>query len=85
MCSTVPVSLLSPNQYFEYTSRKEIRFNSVTELCAEVPEGQTYIGMRHCPHDQDPRPPTVIWEFRDVSVGDILIITGTPYQTILKV
>ncbi|XP_029920272.1 polypeptide N-acetylgalactosaminyltransferase 4 [Myripristis murdjan] len=53
------------NQYFEYTSQKEIRFNSVTELCAEVPEGQNYIGMRHCPRDQDPRPPNIIWEFRE--------------------
>ncbi|KAL0961905.1 hypothetical protein UPYG_G00333190 [Umbra pygmaea] len=53
------------NQYFEYTSKKEIRYNSVTELCAEVPEGQTYIGMQHCPHDTTPTPPSIIWEFRD--------------------
>ncbi|KAG7250864.1 hypothetical protein CRUP_010077, partial [Coryphaenoides rupestris] len=51
--------------YFEYTSQKEIRFNSVTELCAEVLEGKTHLGMRHCPHDRDPRPPSTIWEFRD--------------------
>lgn len=53
-------------QYFEYTSRKEIRFNSVTELCAEVLEGQTSIGMRHCPSDVELRPPSIIWEFRQV-------------------
>ncbi|KAG9279780.1 polypeptide N-acetylgalactosaminyltransferase 4 [Astyanax mexicanus] len=53
------------NQYFEYTSNKEIRFNSVTELCAEVPTGQTYIGMRHCPRDGEPVPPTIVWNFRD--------------------
>nr|XP_046182356.1 polypeptide N-acetylgalactosaminyltransferase 4-like [Oncorhynchus gorbuscha]XP_046182357.1 polypeptide N-acetylgalactosaminyltransferase 4-like [Oncorhynchus gorbuscha] len=53
------------NQYFEYTTHKEIRYNSVTELCAEVPEGQTYIGMKHCPHDRTPTPPTIIWEFRE--------------------
>lgn len=52
------------NQYFEYTSQKEIRFNSVTELCAEVPEGQTSIGMRHCPGDAERKPPSIIWEFR---------------------
>ncbi|XP_062342577.1 polypeptide N-acetylgalactosaminyltransferase 4 [Osmerus eperlanus] len=53
------------NQYFEYTSQKEIRFNSVTELCAEVLQGQTHVGMRHCPRDRLPRPPSIIWEFRD--------------------
>lgn len=53
-------------QYFEYTSQKEIRFNSVTELCAEVPDGQTSIGMRHCPRDGEVRPPNIIWEFREV-------------------
>ncbi|XP_029518799.1 polypeptide N-acetylgalactosaminyltransferase 4-like [Oncorhynchus nerka] len=53
------------NQYFEYTTHKEIRYNSVTELCAEVPEGQIYIGMTHCPHDRTPTPPTIIWEFRE--------------------
>ncbi|XP_061520328.1 polypeptide N-acetylgalactosaminyltransferase 4 isoform X1 [Phycodurus eques] len=53
------------NQYFEYTSRKEIRFNSVTELCAEVAEGQTAVGMRHCPGDRDAAPASILWEFRD--------------------
>uniref|UniRef100_A0A4W4EL31 Polypeptide N-acetylgalactosaminyltransferase n=1 Tax=Electrophorus electricus TaxID=8005 RepID=A0A4W4EL31_ELEEL len=53
------------NQYFEYTSNKEIRFNSVTELCAEVPEGQNYIGMKHCPRDEEPVPSSIVWEFRD--------------------
>ncbi|XP_062384846.1 polypeptide N-acetylgalactosaminyltransferase 4 [Sardina pilchardus] len=53
------------NQYFEYTSKKEIRFNSVTELCAEVPAGQNYIGMRHCPQDGAAVPPSIVWEFRD--------------------
>ncbi|XP_075682946.1 polypeptide N-acetylgalactosaminyltransferase 4 [Rhinoderma darwinii] len=52
------------NQFFEYTTKREIRFNSVTELCAEVPEHQTYIGMRHCPKDGSPVPQNVIWEFR---------------------
>ncbi|XP_041665149.1 polypeptide N-acetylgalactosaminyltransferase 4 [Cheilinus undulatus] len=52
------------NQYFEYTSQKEIRFNSVTELCAEVAEGKTSVGMKHCPGDTDPKPPGIIWEFR---------------------
>lgn len=62
---------LSPSpQYFEYTTHKEIRYNSVTELCAEVPEGQIYIGMTHCPHDRTPTPPTIIWEFREVSDAD---------------
>ncbi|XP_066530182.1 polypeptide N-acetylgalactosaminyltransferase 4 [Hoplias malabaricus] len=53
------------NQYFEYTSNKEIRFNSVTELCAEVPVGQNDIGMKHCSRDGEPVPSTLIWEFRD--------------------
>ncbi|XP_061787564.1 polypeptide N-acetylgalactosaminyltransferase 4 [Nerophis lumbriciformis] len=53
------------NQYFEYTSQKEIRFNSVTELCAEVPEGQSSIGMRHCPRDGEAKLPGTAWEFRD--------------------
>lgn len=39
----------------------------MTELCAEVPVGQNYIGMKHCPRDGEPVPQTVIWEFRDVS------------------
>ncbi|KAI7798552.1 polypeptide N-acetylgalactosaminyltransferase 4 [Triplophysa rosa] len=53
------------NQYFEYTSQKEIRFNSVTELCAEVQDGATHIGMKHCQQDGVPRAPSIIWEFRD--------------------
>ncbi|XP_056113622.1 polypeptide N-acetylgalactosaminyltransferase 4 [Rhinichthys klamathensis goyatoka] len=53
------------NQYFEYTSQKEIRFNSVTELCAEVQDGLTQIGMKHCPQDGAPVPPGIVWEFRD--------------------
>ncbi|XP_010789548.1 polypeptide N-acetylgalactosaminyltransferase 4-like, partial [Notothenia coriiceps] len=53
------------NQYFEYTTQKEIRFNSVTELCAEVPEGQTYIGMKACLHDGQLNPPSVAWDFRE--------------------
>ncbi|XP_068603659.1 polypeptide N-acetylgalactosaminyltransferase 4 [Brachionichthys hirsutus] len=52
------------NQYFEYTSQKEIRFNSVTELCAEVPGGETFIVMRHCPGDGEAKAPSIIWEFR---------------------
>ncbi|KAG9469261.1 hypothetical protein GDO78_020932 [Eleutherodactylus coqui] len=52
------------NQFFEYTTKREIRFNSVTELCAEVPEHQTYVGMRHCPKDATPVPLNIIWEFR---------------------
>ncbi len=59
---------LSVSQYFEYTSQKEIRFNSVTELCAEVQDGMTHIGMKHCPRDGAPRLPDIIWEFRDVSL-----------------
>ncbi|XP_040209378.1 polypeptide N-acetylgalactosaminyltransferase 4-like isoform X2 [Rana temporaria] len=53
------------NQFFEYTTNQEIRFNSVTELCAEVPEHQTHIGMTHCPKDGNPVPANIIWEFRD--------------------
>lgn len=56
------------SQYFEYTSHKEIRFNSVTELCAEVQDGTTHIGMKHCPQDGAPTPPNIMWEFRDVSL-----------------
>ncbi|KAJ0054950.1 hypothetical protein NL108_008657, partial [Boleophthalmus pectinirostris] len=53
------------NQYFEYTSQREIRFNSVTELCAEVLEGQISIGMKHCPHDGDDKPRTMLWDFQN--------------------
>ncbi|KAE8597445.1 hypothetical protein XENTR_v10016473 [Xenopus tropicalis] len=53
------------NQFFEYTTMREIRFNSVTELCAEVPEQQTYIGMMHCPKDGNPVPKNIAWEFRN--------------------
>ncbi|KAM8967731.1 polypeptide N-acetylgalactosaminyltransferase 4-like [Pelodytes ibericus] len=53
------------NQFFEYTTSKEIRFNSVTEICAEVPDQQTYIGMRHCPKDGTTTPGNIVWEFRD--------------------
>ncbi|XP_072910340.1 polypeptide N-acetylgalactosaminyltransferase 4 [Hemitrygon akajei] len=52
------------NQYFEYTSKNEIRFNSVTELCAEVIEGQSTIGMKYCPADDSPVPESIIWEFK---------------------
>ncbi|KAJ8267656.1 hypothetical protein COCON_G00128280 [Conger conger] len=52
------------NQYFEYTTKQEIRFNSVTEICAEVPDGQDYIGMKYCPKDSVPVPSGIIWEFR---------------------
>lgn len=61
---TVRLSLLP--QYFEYTSQKEIRFNTVTELCAEVPEGKVSVGMRHCPGDGESRPASTLWEFRQV-------------------
>uniref|UniRef100_A0A4W3JHC8 Polypeptide N-acetylgalactosaminyltransferase n=1 Tax=Callorhinchus milii TaxID=7868 RepID=A0A4W3JHC8_CALMI len=52
------------NQYFEYTSKKEIRFNSVTELCAEVTERQNSIGMKFCSSDSTPVPDSLIWEFK---------------------
>uniref|UniRef100_UPI00398F0F3A polypeptide N-acetylgalactosaminyltransferase 4 n=1 Tax=Pristiophorus japonicus TaxID=55135 RepID=UPI00398F0F3A len=52
------------NQYFEYTSRREIRFNSVTELCAEVIEGQNSIGMKYCPADNTPVLESITWEFK---------------------
>lgn len=52
------------NQYFEYTSKKEIRFNSVTERCAEVTKGQSTIGMKFCPSDDSPVPDSIIWEFK---------------------
>lgn len=58
------ISLLP--QYFEYTSQKEIRFNTVTELCAEVLEGKVSVGMRHCPRDSESRPAHILWEFRQV-------------------
>ncbi|XP_030060830.1 polypeptide N-acetylgalactosaminyltransferase 4 [Microcaecilia unicolor] len=53
------------NQFFEYTSDKEIRFNSVTELCAEVPEHQTHVGMKYCPKDKASIPRNILWEFKD--------------------
>uniref|UniRef100_A0A8B9TRC3 Polypeptide N-acetylgalactosaminyltransferase n=1 Tax=Anas platyrhynchos TaxID=8839 RepID=A0A8B9TRC3_ANAPL len=53
------------NQFFEYTSNKEIRFNSVTELCAEVPEQEDYISMRSCPKDGSPIPEIIIWHFKE--------------------
>ncbi|GCB69096.1 polypeptide N-acetylgalactosaminyltransferase 4 [Scyliorhinus torazame] len=52
------------NQYFEYTSKGEIRFNSVTELCAEVVDGKNNIGMTYCPLDNLPVPEPIIWEFK---------------------
>nr|XP_033785503.1 polypeptide N-acetylgalactosaminyltransferase 4-like isoform X2 [Geotrypetes seraphini] len=52
-------------KFFEYTSKKEIRFNSVTELCAEVPEHKTYVGMRNCPKDGASIPQNILWEFKD--------------------
>ncbi|XP_030404438.1 polypeptide N-acetylgalactosaminyltransferase 4 [Gopherus evgoodei] len=53
------------NQFFEYTSSKEIRFNSVTELCAEVPEQKDFIGMRNCPKESSPVPENIIWHFKE--------------------
>lgn len=53
------------NQFFEYTSNKEIRFNSVTELCAEVPEQKTHVGMQNCPKDGFPVPTNIIWHFKE--------------------
>ncbi|XP_060681448.1 polypeptide N-acetylgalactosaminyltransferase 4 [Hemiscyllium ocellatum] len=52
------------NQYFEYTSKGEIRFNSVTELCAEVNDGQNSIGMKYCPLDGSPVLESITWEFK---------------------
>lgn len=68
ICYISNVCQICLSQYFEYTSQKEIRFNSVTELCAEVQDGATHIGMKHCPQDGVPRAPSTIWEFRDVSL-----------------
>lgn len=53
------------NQFFEYTSNKEIRFNSVTELCAEVPEQKNHVGMQNCPKDGFPVPANIIWHFKE--------------------
>ncbi|XP_034985700.2 polypeptide N-acetylgalactosaminyltransferase 4 [Zootoca vivipara] len=53
------------NQFFEYTSNKEIRFNSVTELCAEVPDQKDFVGMRNCPKDGSAIPENIIWNFRE--------------------
>ncbi|XP_012513017.1 PREDICTED: polypeptide N-acetylgalactosaminyltransferase 4 [Propithecus coquereli] len=53
------------NQFFEYTSNKEIRFNSVTELCAEVPEQKNYVGMQNCPKDGFSIPTNIIWHFKE--------------------
>ncbi|MBN3273410.1 GALT4 acetylgalactosaminyltransferase, partial [Polyodon spathula] len=53
------------NQYFESTSKKEIRFNSVTEICAEVPDRQKYITVSYCPRDGTAVPENIIWEFRN--------------------
>ncbi|XP_005606558.1 polypeptide N-acetylgalactosaminyltransferase 4 [Equus przewalskii] len=53
------------NQFFEYTSKKEIRFNSVTELCAEVPEQKNHVGMQNCPKDGFSIPANIIWHFKE--------------------
>ncbi|XP_003225968.2 polypeptide N-acetylgalactosaminyltransferase 4 [Anolis carolinensis] len=53
------------NQFFEYTVNQEIRFNSVTELCAEVPEQKDFVGMRTCPKDGTFIPETIKWQFRE--------------------
>ncbi|XP_053215351.1 polypeptide N-acetylgalactosaminyltransferase 4 [Podarcis raffonei] len=53
------------NQFFEYTSNKEIRFNSVTELCAEVPDQKDFVGMRNCPKDGSAIPENIVWHFRE--------------------
>lgn len=53
------------NQFFEYTSKKEIRFNSVTELCAYVPERKNHVGMQNCPKDGSPVPANLIWHFKE--------------------
>lgn len=53
------------NQFFEYTSNKEIRFNSVTELCAVVPEKKDNVGMQNCPKDGFPIPKNIIWHFQE--------------------
>ncbi|XP_038611937.1 polypeptide N-acetylgalactosaminyltransferase 4 [Tachyglossus aculeatus] len=53
------------NQFFEYTSRGEIRFNSVTELCAEVPRQKTFVGMQACPTDGSSVPENIVWRFKE--------------------
>ncbi|XP_012576137.1 PREDICTED: polypeptide N-acetylgalactosaminyltransferase 4 [Condylura cristata] len=53
------------NQFFEYTSNKEIRFNSVTELCAEVPQNKNHVGMQNCPKDGVSVPANIIWHFKE--------------------
>uniref|UniRef100_A0A3P8VC06 Polypeptide N-acetylgalactosaminyltransferase n=1 Tax=Cynoglossus semilaevis TaxID=244447 RepID=A0A3P8VC06_CYNSE len=70
------------NQYFEYTSEKEIRFNSVTELCAEVLDGQPAIGMRHCPRDGEPNPLSYFETFQDATIySPHLRMCVTAYRT----
>ncbi|XP_007516305.2 polypeptide N-acetylgalactosaminyltransferase 4 [Erinaceus europaeus] len=53
------------NQFFEYTSNRELRFNSVTELCAEVPKNKESVGMQNCPKDGSPVPASIIWHFKE--------------------
>uniref|UniRef100_A0A8C4QJI1 Polypeptide N-acetylgalactosaminyltransferase n=1 Tax=Eptatretus burgeri TaxID=7764 RepID=A0A8C4QJI1_EPTBU len=59
------------NQFFEVTLQGEVRFNSVTELCAEAVAGRSWVGMQHCPRDGDLTPNSIIWIFKPVKWGSI--------------
>ncbi|CAM9326049.1 polypeptide N-acetylgalactosaminyltransferase 4 [Lampetra fluviatilis] len=65
MLSLYPCHGQGGNQFFEYTTRKDLRFNSATELCAEVRDGKPQVAMRHCPPDSQSNPPSVVWDFRE--------------------
>lgn len=79
------------NQFFEYTSNKEIRFNSVTELCAEVPQQKDYVGMQNCPKDGLPVPVNIIGilkkteRFFTLTQDCVLVLTGQPRADLVSI
>uniref|UniRef100_H2YV47 Polypeptide N-acetylgalactosaminyltransferase n=1 Tax=Ciona savignyi TaxID=51511 RepID=H2YV47_CIOSA len=49
------------NQFFEYTSRREVRFNSEKEMCMSAVDVDDTITMLDCVSDQRDPPPTQQW------------------------
>lgn len=49
------------NQFFELTSKGEIRFNSVKEMCISVVKSDNTITMRECVEDHRTVPDSQIW------------------------
>ena len=54
-------------QFFEYTSRSEIRFNSEKEMCMTAVDRDDTVTMLDCRSDEREPPTSQVWHYADVS------------------